>query len=229
MVNKKNSKPYIFMVFVLTVIILIYLFGNSFNTIEVNNLNSDQFEDILNSENVFVINAHLPYIGEIEGTDLIAEDWENMQTYVNQLPENKNTPIAIYCRSGRMSAISAEQLIEMGYENIYNLEGGMKLWEENGKSIIIKESKEFNVVAKNWEFIPGTIEVNQGDRVILHLESIDTFHGIALPDFNVNAQLPPGEIIDIEFIADKQGTFNFFCSVPCGSGHKSMGGQLIVN
>ena len=32
----------------------------------------------------------------------------------------------------------------------------------------------------------------------------------------------------IEFIADKTGTFTFKCNVPCGSGHKTMAGTLIV-
>ena len=35
--------------------------------------------------------------------------------------------------------------------------------------------------------------------------------------------------VTTEFIADKAGTFTFYCSIPCGRGHGSMHGKLIVN
>ena len=200
---------------------------------EVENLNSEDFEQLISSNSVFVINTHTPYIGEIENTDLIAEDWDNMYSYIDELPEDKSIPIAVYCRSGNMAETSSKQLIEMGYTNVYNLEGGMNSWESSGRDLVFDNYegplKEFDIIASNWDFNPGLIQVNLGDRVVLHIESVDVYHGIALPDFGVNKQLPPGENVKVEFIADKKGTFSFFCSVSCGGGHNSMGGQLIVS
>ena len=215
----------------LIALLLLFIFFNPNNTTLVD---SDQFEQLIKSEEVYVINAHTPYIGEIEGTDLNAENWENMDSYLNQLPEDKSTPIAIYCRSGRMSGISSHQLLELGYTNVYDLEGGMNSWEQSGRELVDSrqqtgETKEFDVEASNWQFEPSNMEVNQGDKVILNVQSIDTYHGIYLGEFNVNEQLPPGETVRIEFIADKKGVFSFFCSIPCGHGHSSMGGQLVVN
>ena len=46
--------------------------------------------------------------------------------------------------------------------------------------------KEFNVTAKQYEFIPGEIIVNKGDRVILHLKSIDVTHGFSILDYYIN-------------------------------------------
>ena len=91
------------------------------------------------------------------------------------------------------------------------------------------EVKQFNVVAKNWEFEPDTITVNKGDTVRMSVESIDARHGIVIPAFRINEVLEPGSTVEIEFVADRAGTFDFSCSVPCGSGHKSMKGQLVVN
>lgn len=88
--------------------------------------------------------------------------------------------------------------------------------------------KEFTIIAKNWEFDPATITVNQGDTVKLHVKSIDVAHGFRLSSFNINERLEPGKTADIEFVADKTGTFTFACSVFCGSGHSRMVGQLIV-
>lgn len=90
------------------------------------------------------------------------------------------------------------------------------------------EIKEFDMTAKQWDFIPGTITVNEGDTVLLHVTSIDVAHGFALTEFGVSERLEPGQTVDIEFVADKKGTFTFFCNVVCGSGHSTMNGQLIV-
>lgn len=91
------------------------------------------------------------------------------------------------------------------------------------------EVKEFNIIAKKWEFEPGTIEVNRGDKVKLNIKSTDVKHGFSLSDFGINKDLNPGETTTVEFTADKLGTFTFFCSVYCGSGHQDMKGTLIVN
>ena len=90
------------------------------------------------------------------------------------------------------------------------------------------EVKEFDMTARQWEFIPGTITVNEGDTVILHVTSIDVAHGIGIPDFGVSEQLQSGQTVDIEFVADRKGTFLFSCTVFCGSGHSGMRGTLIV-
>ena len=229
--KKQNNLMLLVGGLILVVLILFFSFSNPNKTTLIG---PNQFEQLISSEEVFVINAHTPYIGEIQGTDLNAYNWENMGFYSDQLPEDKSTPIAIYCRSGRMSETSAHQLLELGYTNIYDLDGGMNSWEESGRDLVQKEVqlgeiKEFDLTASNWEFNPSTIEVNQGDTVILHIESIEGYHGIYISDYDINEQLPPGETIDIKFIANKKGTFNFFCNVPCGAGHGSMGGQLIVN
>ncbi len=89
--------------------------------------------------------------------------------------------------------------------------------------------KTFDIIAKNWEFSPSSISVNQGDKVVLNVRSVDVTHGFKLADFGINKDLNPGSTVKIEFTADKKGTFPFSCSVYCGSGHKEMAGSLIVN
>lgn len=42
---------------------------------------------------------------------------------------NKNKPVAIYCRSGRRSASALIILKEMGFKDIYDLEGGFLNWQ----------------------------------------------------------------------------------------------------
>lgn len=90
------------------------------------------------------------------------------------------------------------------------------------------ETKEFDVIAKQWDFSPNTITVNEGDNVILNIESIDVNHGFALTTFGISEFLSPGNTVKVEFVADKTGTFSFFCNVSCGSGHGGMRGTLVV-
>lgn len=91
------------------------------------------------------------------------------------------------------------------------------------------EIKEFTLTAKQWDFNPSTITVNKGDMVKLSITSIDVAHGFAISAFGVNSRLNPGQTTNVEFVADKSGTFPFFCSVQCGRGHTGMRGTLIVN
>lgn len=88
--------------------------------------------------------------------------------------------------------------------------------------------KSFTMTAKQWEFVPSTITVNEGDIVNLSITSTDVAHGFSLRQFGVSADLQPGKTVQVEFVADKKGTFSFICNVFCGSGHGSMKGSLVV-
>ncbi len=43
---------------------------------------------------------------------------------------DKTLPIAVYCRSGRRSARAARLLHELGFVEIYDLEGGYLAWKD---------------------------------------------------------------------------------------------------
>lgn len=45
---------------------------------------------------------------------------------------NKNAPVYLYCRSGGRSARATQQLEEMGFLEIYDLEGGITAWQAAG-------------------------------------------------------------------------------------------------
>src|SRR3989344_6167045 len=85
---------------------------------------------------LFVLNVHTPYQGKLDKTDAIIEDWQSIAQHKNQLPQDKNEPILVYCRSGRMSESAAQQLKDLGYKTIYDLKGGMRAWNTAGLDII---------------------------------------------------------------------------------------------
>lgn len=88
--------------------------------------------------------------------------------------------------------------------------------------------KEFDMTAKNWAFSPSVITVKKGDHVKIKITSADVTHGFALKDYNIKVDIEPGKTQIVEFTADKEGTFDFRCSVPCGEGHREMTGSLVV-
>lgn len=95
---------------------------------------------------------------------------------------------------------------------------------------------EIQMVAKQWTYEPLEIVVNEGDNVVILVESVDVPHSFTLPDFGtdefgnpgINRFLAPNTTERIEFIADKKGEFVFGCDVVCGVGHADMLGKLIV-
>ena len=43
----------------------------------------------------------------------------------------KDKPVIIHCRSGKRSAQAIKMLEGEGYDNLYNLQGGILAWKEN--------------------------------------------------------------------------------------------------
>lgn len=83
-------------------------------------------------------------------------------------------------------------------------------------------AKEFTVKAYRFGYTPDTITVNKGDKVKITIDSTDVLHGIRIPDLGIKAN----DVL--EFIADKQGVFVWYCTDMCGEGHRDMQGKLIV-
>ena len=96
-----------------------------------------ELSTMLESKDFLFVNTHIPYEGEIAGTDAFIP-YDELEQYADQLPADKDARIVLYCRSGRMSEIAATALAEQGYINVYELDGGMIAWEEAGLPLIGK-------------------------------------------------------------------------------------------
>jgi len=101
--------------------------GGSYTEITVDELSRLQQGD----SEFLLVNTHIPFEGDIPHTD-ISIPYDEIDQQLAQLPADKDAPIVLYCRSDRMSTIAAERLVSLGYNAVYNVDGGMVAWEQAG-------------------------------------------------------------------------------------------------
>ena len=100
------------------------------------NVSAQELNTMMKEKDFVFINVHTPFAGLITDTDLsIPYDEISVPENLSQLPIDKNAKIVLCCRSGRMSEIAASELVSLGYTNIWNLAGGMVVWEQTGYGI----------------------------------------------------------------------------------------------
>jgi plastocyanin len=89
-------------------------------------------------------------------------------------------------------------------------------------------TKEFTVSGQNFSFAPATMNVKQGDTVKITFKNTAGTHDLRVDGYNVGTKvIQGGQEETFTFVADKAGSFEYYCSV--GS-HRQMGmkGTLTV-
>ncbi len=88
------------------------------------------------------------------------------------------------------------------------------------------------MTATRSHFNPDVIRARKGDKVVMHItnieETADATHGFAIPGYNIQVSLDPGEVVTVEFDAVKSGSFAFYCTEFCSALHLEMQGWLLV-
>ena len=82
--------------------------------------------------------------------------------------------------------------------------------------------------ARRFVFIPDRVKLKSGETVVLSITAEDVVMGFSAPDFDVRADLPPGQAIKVTLTAGKPGSYGFLCDIFCGSGHENMSGLIEV-
>ena len=101
------------------------------------NVTPDQLAQMLAHKDFTLVNVKTPYIGEIDGTDLYVP-YDQLKARASALPANKGARVLVYCRSGVESAQAAQTLLDLGYTNVWNLDGGMNAWQASGRQLVQK-------------------------------------------------------------------------------------------
>ena len=73
------------------------------------------------------------------------------------------------------------------------------------------------------------IPLQQGDRVIVRLRSVDVLHSFAVPLLHLGPiDVPSGHTVKVEFRADQPGELTFLCWQVCSPEHNKLRGQFVV-
>lgn len=106
------------------------------NAKNIKNLEPKAFSIALTSiPNAQIIDVRTPQefaAGHLENAQNI--DWlgDNFDATIQKLDKTK--PIFIYCKTSNRSSQAAEKLEKLGFENIYNMQGGLLKWDAEGLS-----------------------------------------------------------------------------------------------
>ncbi len=103
-----------------------------------------------------------------------------------------------------------------------------------GEERIEREGTTLHVymTAQRSHYTPDVVEANLGDTLQLHITNIeqtpDATHGFAIPQYNIEASIDPGEVVNIEVPLNRAGSFAMYCSEFCSALHLEMQGWLQV-
>ncbi|MCM1364216.1 MAG: rhodanese-like domain-containing protein [Faecalibacterium sp.] len=98
--------------------------------VEYKNISFEKAKSILDNEPdsiIFDVREEEEYVtGHAEGAVCFPIDSINEETAKQMIPA-KDTAVMVYCRSGSRSLESAQKLVTLGYERVYNI-GSLVGW-----------------------------------------------------------------------------------------------------
>lgn len=99
-------------------------------------MKAKEFEVAIQSPEVYLVDVRKPdefaggHIAGAHNLDVMNPNFESEA--INVLPKDKT--IAVYCGTGRRSAMAAEKLEKEGFK-IINLDGGLTEWKDEGMPV----------------------------------------------------------------------------------------------
>jgi rhodanese-related sulfurtransferase len=93
-------------------------------------VSAQELDAMMGAGEVELINVHLPYEGEIPGTDALIP-YTEIDGISRRIAE-ADADVVLYCRSGTMSSQTAQALVDRGVTDFSELEGGYQAWQDAG-------------------------------------------------------------------------------------------------
>ncbi len=97
----------------------------------LNMISPAELRQIMQNQDIFLVDVHTPQQRHIKGTDLFIP-YNDIDQYQAKLPQDKNTPIYLYCQGGPMGNSASKKLHKLGYQKLFNLTGGADAWQKAG-------------------------------------------------------------------------------------------------
>lgn len=113
-----------------------------------------------------------------------------------------------------------------GEQHIGKTLAGEERIERNGNNV-----KVYATLVRS-HINPERITVNKGDNVTIYMTNLeraqDETHGFTVDNYNIHGSLEPGETTELNFVADREGVFPYYCTEFCSALHLEMMGYLMV-
>jgi rhodanese-related sulfurtransferase len=93
------------------------------------NVGPEEFQDLRKDENAVIIDVRTPAEkndGVIPGYNMIPLTSPDFVDQINKLEKGKK--YLVYCRSGNRSGQACAMMADIGFDNLYNLSGGIGAW-----------------------------------------------------------------------------------------------------
>lgn len=96
-----------------------------------------QLHDMMAKQKVYLVNVHVPFEGDIPGTDA-SIPYTDIAGQLDKLPFDEQV-VVIYCRSGNMSTEAAQAMVDSGAPPFYELQGGFYAWQDAGYPLQLQQ------------------------------------------------------------------------------------------
>lgn len=131
-----NNKIIIAAIVVAALILVYKLFlsGSKTTAADVDHV---KFEELTKGKDVVILDVRSGFEfggDKIKGAQNISYTSGGFKSYVENLDKGKT--YLVYCASGSRSAGAVNTMMEMGFEKVYNLQGGIAHWKSNGKPVV---------------------------------------------------------------------------------------------
>jgi len=98
-------------------------------------LSPAEVSDLLATSDPIVINVHIPYAGDIPGTDT-SIPYNNVDAIEAYLNHDHCADVLLICLSGGMSQSAGNELVNRGYLRVRDMNGGMQAWQAAGYPLL---------------------------------------------------------------------------------------------
>jgi rhodanese-related sulfurtransferase len=115
------------------------------------NVSVQEAKEMVEKGDVFILDVRTPdefNSSHIEGATLIPVSSVSgsnlssdrlLKARIDEVPKKK---ILVYCRTGRRSNTASTMLVNAGYSQVYNMEGGITAWTDAGYPVVSSEDQE---------------------------------------------------------------------------------------
>lgn len=100
-------------------------------------VNTTQGAQLAQSPGILILDVRTPReyaAGHLPGAVLVPVT--EMPSRLDELPQDLNTPLLVYCGSGPRARAAATMITARGYAKVHELEGGITAWQGEGRPVV---------------------------------------------------------------------------------------------